>query len=384
MHDGTWARRLISCVVLTAWAATAASAVGIESLGVLPGDFGSAAIDLSDDGEVVIGTSDGDPFFWRRGVGLNAMPTQLFGEDYRLNAISGDGATLVGTFDPGRRSKPLLWQLPGVPRLLERQGEEDEFIAISADGRAGVGHAEIGNNFALTRWDFENGLSVIGRYPPGNATRAIGISDDGSTILAEAFDVDRRPFPVRVDAANVFTPLPAADGGFLSGNASGISGDGSTVVGAAGFDGFLGRQAFRQVGNELAEPLGVSGFAEAVSGDGSVVVGHGSINGSEGFKAFVWSEQTGPVLLYDLLTSNGVDLSGWLDLQSADAISPDGRWLIGTGRINQFERRAFLVELPTLVPEPGVATSVAFATLALLRRTRRRTDAGVAASAWSV
>jgi hypothetical protein len=69
--------------------------------------------------------------------------------------------------------------------------------------------------------------------------------------------------------------------------------------------------------------------ANDVSADGSVVVGTGS--SASGFEAFVWNAADGMRSLRDLLTNDaGLDLTGWT-LISANAISANGRAIVGEG-----------------------------------------------------
>ncbi len=122
------------------------------------------------------------------------------------------------------------------------------------------------------------------------------------------------------------------DGGDFSSFAYGVSSDGSVVVGhgtsASGQEAFRWTQAGGMIG--LGDLDGGTFWSRAydVSSDGSVVVGYG--NSASGAEAFRWTESTGMQSLNDILTSNGVDLTGWT-LTQATGVSGDGRTIVGTG-----------------------------------------------------
>jgi probable HAF family extracellular repeat protein len=118
-------------------------------------------------------------------------------------------------------------------------------------------------------------------------------------------------------------------GGVWSG-AYGVSADGSVVVGwswnAAG-----DRRAFRWTAEEGMEDLGTLGgtWSEAfgVSADGSVVVGRAA-NAAWQDCAFRWTAEGG---MEDLNITYACLLTDGSVLWEARAISPDGRYIVGTG-----------------------------------------------------
>jgi uncharacterized membrane protein len=95
---------------------------------------------------------------------------------------------------------------------------------------------------------------------------------------------------------------------------------------------------------------GSQGTAYAASSDGSIVVGDSdSAFGPYSREAFIWTEDSGMVRLADVLTANGAQgLDGWT-LESAQAISPDGRRVAGYG-INPLGRvEAYTASIATYV-----------------------------------
>jgi hypothetical protein len=111
-------------------------------------------------------------------------------------------------------------------------------------------------------------------------------------------------------------------------------------------------------GRGLSDPL-------AVSGDGSIVGGRSWVTnpgGSEWF-AFIWTKDRGGRELRDVLVNDyQYDLTGWRQLLQVEDISPDGRFLVGTGINSSGRFEGFLVQLPAAIPEPS---SVALAGLGL-------------------
>jgi probable HAF family extracellular repeat protein len=128
--------------------------------------------------------------------------------------------------------------------------------------------------------------------------------------------------------------------------------------------------------------------ASGVSADGSVVVGYGYT--ASGQQAFRWASTEGMVglgtfeveaLYYSTAIRNlksvltdeyGLDLTGWT-LLSANDISPDGNVIVGEGVNPSGQNEAFLI---VLVPEPATIIQLVFAAMLLglfgIRRLRRR------------
>jgi probable HAF family extracellular repeat protein len=130
-----------------------------------------------------------------------------------------------------------------------------------------------------------------------------------------------------------------------SSEATGVSADGSVVVGwatnAAGQE-----RAFRWRAEGGMQNLGTllfggSSWASAVSADGSVVVGW-AYNAAGLPRAFRWTASGG---MEDLNTTYANLLTNGSVLYSANAISPDGRYIVGWG-YNAATRRfeAFLLD----------------------------------------
>lgn len=162
-------------------------------------------------------------------------------------------------------------------------------------------------------------------------TYATGVSGDGSVVVGRGFtDLGQEAF--RWTSSTGMVGLGDLDGGAHWSRATAISDDGTTVVGA-GYPTF-GQEAFRWTEDEGMISLGDlpggsrEAIANAVSANGSVIVGYGTT--SRGEEAFRWTEDGGMVSLGGL--SEGLtDQLGRpaLILSDATEVSADGSIVLG-------------------------------------------------------
>jgi probable HAF family extracellular repeat protein len=163
------------------------------------------------------------------------------------------------------------------------------------------------------------GLGALG---PGEVSEAYDVSADGSAVIGYGTFVD--PFlglgqrAVRWTRATGLQSLGVVGFGFFGSSASGVSGDGLTVVGVSG------AQGFRWIAPGPMNPVGTlpgqsSAWARAASFDGSVVVG----DSGDGFSAAAFrSVSAGP--LQPLGALPGGDATS-----SATDVSADGSVIVG-------------------------------------------------------
>jgi probable HAF family extracellular repeat protein len=279
--------------------------------------------DVSGDGGVGTGAASGvgfsgtDAFNWTPTTGSTALPSVGPGGSYAVR-LSRTGAFAVGA----NGDRAALWGPGGVVSLGNLTGVDLESDArgVSADGSVVVGRADTSSTTTSAfRWTAAGGMQAIPTLP--------GYAEDAS-----AYDV---------------------------------SADGSTIVG--GMAGAGAGRAFRWTAMGGTIDLGVLrsdhlySVAESVSADGSVIIGESQ--GSPFSEAFVWTADRGMVGLRDLLDGMGVaSLNGW-SLVTADSISSDGRFIVGTAVDPDLHLRAYVATIPS----PGtlilVGVSVAFSTL---------------------
>jgi uncharacterized membrane protein len=129
-------------------------------------------------------------------------------------------------------------------------------------------------------------------------------------------------------------------------------------------------------------PGDTASSAYAASRDGSIIVGGSTAGSAVTDKAFIWTRDRGMRSLRDVLINDfGYDLSRWIRLREAFAISPDGRYIVGWGDTQDAQGRkateeAFLAILPAPIPEPSSVALAGLGLAALLgdrwRRSRRK------------
>jgi probable HAF family extracellular repeat protein len=185
-------------------------------------------------------------------------------------------------------------------------------------------------------WTRAGGFVRLGRLPNFTTSYATGVSDDGSTVVGVSSDgVTTRGF-VR-SAATGLTALPQPNGDDNS-LALGTSADGSVVVGFRWSEVASIQQAFRWTNSTGFTSLGVlpgddSSWATAVSANGSVIVGFSQNTATGISRAFRWTAGAG-------MASLGV-LSGD-DYSEARAVSADGSVVVGFSQNSTTAvRRAF-------------------------------------------
>ena len=356
-------RRLPLQLALAALALPAAAqTASFQGLGDLPGgNFFSLAYDVSADGAVVVGRSQiaasgsiaYEAFQWTADggmVGLGYLPggANTHGSSEAFGA-SADGSVIVGssgaaafrwTAGGGMVSLGLL---PGTNNSGAR--------SVSADGSVVVGSS----GAAAFRWTADGGMS---RFSPGfGNSSGSGVSADGSVFAGSvcstwtcyAFRWTAEIGMVNLDIPRDISSVEAYD----------VSADGGTIVGyVRGNSG--GREAFRWTAEGGMLGLGRLpdfSYSEAygTSADGAVVVGRNTRRGAG--EAFLWTAGEGMQQISALLTSAGVNVSGWTLLE-AWGVSDDGTVIVGYGRNPQGQTEAWRAVLPRAVsadpsPEAG-------------------------------
>lgn len=232
----------------------------------------------------------------------------------------------------------------------------------------GIAHASIGT--------VAGGVVDLGST--GGASRANGTNYDGSVVVGwdEAADGHWRSVVWVNGAQTILHDL----GAFTEAQA--VNGAGNVIVGDAWNNdtGSLEAAAWRWNGASWDEQiLGVlpgtfPGFgrsvATGVSDDGSIIVGFnrydfGPFSDSTGF---IWTEALGMVSIEEFLTSHGVVLDPMFDFGNVTGISADGNTLIGYGTDwNTFQTLSFSVTIPA----PGGIALVGIGSLFASRRRRQ-------------
>ena len=179
-------------------------------------------------------------------------------------------------------------------------------------------------------------LTGLGDLPgDGFLSTASGVSGDGSTVVGVGLSASGLQ-AIRHTAGGM-VGLGSLTNVSDQSEAFGISNDGSTVVGY--MSSALGNQAFRHtaaagmVGLGDLPGGGFESFAWGVSGDGSTVVGFGrSALGQEAFR----HTAGGMERLEDVPLAADINpaTTGWSVLSEARGVSLDGNTIVGTGTRN--------------------------------------------------
>lgn len=334
---------------------------GLERLGPLSANHPyTEATRSSFDGTRVVGRAFGwttydQAFVWDEATGIRGLESRSETDYYKsqVTNMTPDGSTLVGS------------------RAIDR------IYIPGTDLDIGYEHA--------FRWTEAEGLVPLFRSSgPESTSRAIDVSDDGSTIVGSIDSLRDTPeglehvtngFIWRADGSHqLLEGLGGDEASFTRPIA--ISGDGSTVIGRT-YSESTGTVLFVWTSDRGMRPLAFESGADApaydardVSFDGSLVVGSMAPR-SSGSTAFVWDADRGVLRLEDYLESLGVDLGG-LSLLSADSVLADGRTIFGFA----YDRDTRVV-IPYLavIPEPGPAVLIGLGLMgmrAAQRRPRRR------------
>lgn len=225
-------------------------------------------------------------------------------------AVSGDGSAVLGVSILGTGSIPraFRWTLATGPvDISPYQSSLGSFPGgINADGSVISGNAHTPAGYIGFRWTESGGMQSMGTFPGlPERSSASGVSGDGLTIVGSTTS---RAY--RWTQAGGFQSLGTLPGSSFS-TAVAVNGDGSAVVGHATLG--PGEVAIRwtesggmqSLGN--LGPAGTSSTALAVSADGETVLGN-----SAG-RAFRWTSATGMVdlgLAPGAISMEGFTISG--------------------------------------------------------------------------
>jgi probable HAF family extracellular repeat protein len=339
---------LAATVVLAAIAASCAvsdlaEAAKFLGLGDLPGGtFQSTASAVSANGSLVVGlsnsTSGGEAFRWTAASGMAGLG-DLPGGVFASNAVgvSADGSVVVGFGNNASSSlEAFRWTSGGGMVALgdlAGGGFQSNATGVSADGAVVVGSGVSASGFEGFRWTAGTGMAGVGDLAGGLFfSSASGVSADGSVVVGlgntaagqEAF---------RWTSSGGMIGLGDLPGGATTSAANRVSADGVVVVGQS--NSASGQEAFRWTSDGGMVGLGDfagGGFASnafSVSANGSMVVGQATT--SLGAEAFLWDADNGMRRVRDVLSpSVGAELNGWI-LTAAQAVSADGRTIVGFG-----------------------------------------------------
>jgi probable HAF family extracellular repeat protein len=342
-----------------------------QPLGQLPDGVWSVANDVSSDGTVVVGwsmvDSDQHAYRWTSEEGMVALGDLPGGDDFsEAYAVSADGSVVVGSSDGDITA-------PGGSQAFE--------------------------------WTNATGMLGIAGATPTGASSALGLSDDGSTIVGwhyftSNFSAFRATTTMQAVPGLTVAMDASADGFFVVGydsaqakrwssiatdelgrlgtdnhsEATAVTPDGQTVVGWSykTSSSFESSEPFRWT--PLGGLVGLGhrndrvNRAIDVSDSGALIVGTIDSGGTTDHRAFRWTEQEGVRTIQDWLEADyGLTLSGWL-LSAATGVSADGATIVGNGSGPNGEE-AWKITVPE--PDSAIPTFAVVAALAIAMRAMR-------------
>ncbi len=353
---------------------TQISSQSLTWLGTLGGEE-SIAYAVSDDGAVVVGKSKNSDeedraFIWKPVGGMQFLSGAMNIKGW-ARAVSTDGSVIVGTTqdDIGIR-KAFKWtQATSLEYLTPLGGtpfNESEAFDLSSNGSKIVGRIQnLSNESRGFIWDENNGMTELSTlFYRGDYSIVNAISGNASLLVGWSSDTVNNfdQLPVEWESNYLINQMPTP-GNSGNGVVEEISENGSYAVGRILIDGDMHgfrwhRQApgYWETEVDIGFLSGVNNpqvcYALDVSNTG-IVVGLTTGPSPDNIVAFLWERTNlNTDIMYNLnvLYSNLLNQSGYL-LQ-ANAISPDGRFIVGQGYRQSLDRyEAFLLDR-------GVSTSV--------------------------
>jgi len=334
-----------SCECHDGYAGSTCSRLIFQLLPRATGTTGPCAVNaVSGNGNVVVGSCNANTDAGSQSIAYRAkngaattLPGTMATGSAGANDTDENGIVVVGWTDTASGRRMATWNgtaLDDLHGFVENMSAS-RGVAISGDGRYVVGDYTI--NFDPTdeystqdhvvRWDL-TGYSdpevvfsgVIYLWANG-----LAIDETGSVVVG-ADDLE----PFIWTPSDGVTKLPPLDGA-SSREATGISANGTVIVGTAG------TQAIYWENGNVPVLLGFVGTPRATNRDGSVIVGEA------GGAPFIWTEDDGILFLTEELAALEVDLSSWT-LTTVTDISWDGTVLVGEGTYDGVTR-GWMVDL---------------------------------------
>jgi probable HAF family extracellular repeat protein len=299
-----------------------------EGVGFVSGFTNSSTVTaMSQDGNVVIGYSDGATYTQRRGFKWsNGVLSPLIVANFNsteAHGLNSTGSIIVGSSfsDTYNTHIATVWQGTTTTTRLGAVGSyTSTAFGTNDSGSIIVGEIQIEDDISLVRW-VSGGAYVEAAMGAGIShspdwVYVNAVSADASVVVGYCSDDPLGGY--RWTAATGLLLLPNSD------RAYGLTPDGAIAVGRSRDSGM----ACKWTGLQNPVSLGIAGAGYAANTNATVIVGRTAAG-----EAFIWDATHGARMLATVLTSVGADLTGWT-LYDAKAISGDGKVIAGNGSHN--------------------------------------------------
>lgn len=267
---------------------------GMKSLGQLQGGTFTNAKAVSSDGAIIIGDANNQStsstiFRWSDITGIVQLQPILSSTLCAAGGVSGDGKTIVGTCLVSGNTGIRWTESAGMISLGQFGNggfRSSNALAISSDGSiiVGIGHPVL-NGAVL--WDSAGVASILGKVEGDISAAANAVSRDGSVVAGystqpsgyqRAFHWTKQTGMTAIfSASDLFSDVVATG---VSGNGHIIVGWGNTLKGETAFiwDEFHGARRLEDILSldyQTTIPGWTLSRATGISDDGSTIVGYG-------------------------------------------------------------------------------------------------------------
>lgn len=332
---------------------------------------------ISGDGTHVVGSLGDRAALWEPGIGTTLLPSLPGGLSLgSAHGISDDGRHVVGSASDGTFDQEIRFGPTGnvvvidVPRVVPVRWALDSGtpLALSSERGTALDVDDTGVTVgtlaldvagvatpvpAAFRWETGTGSQFVPTADEVSSTpwarSAPAISRDGSTVVGSTFAQPPAP-----------SSLPVFEAAYL-------------WRGEPGTGEFLPFEGMFVLERPDADAPRIDFVATGVSADGSVVVGRYERGARNDLGAFVWSADRGFRDLQVLLAAQGIDTSSWFSM-AAHGVSADGRNIVGSGRFRNDAGRFAVGSWVAVIPEPstGLLLGLGLGLLAATRSPTRR------------
>ncbi|WP_278352044.1 T9SS type A sorting domain-containing protein [Chryseobacterium gleum] len=297
---------------------------------------------VSDNGVVSLHTSAGAIYKWDASGGLvqigsisNGYPaagrTIVSNDGTKISSSVTNAATgfnEISTYDVATAT----WVNRGGLVPTGWDGSVSSTWGMTANGNTivGLGFLTAANAHAV-KWDEVNGMIDLGSIVQGRSSRANAINASGTVIVGWQDESNgTRSGAKWQDGVESFI---TDNNGNNVGEAGGISADGSTIIGSANPNPYVWNavSGLTYITHPNAS-FSFKGGATGISGDGTKVIGYYRAFGAPPMsgEGFIWTSATGRVNLNDYAVSLGIATNG-VTMGLPLAISQDGKKIAGMG-----------------------------------------------------